>query len=231
MQTDSEDLRNLRLPRGRHGLPRELVTGSQRARLMRAGIEVTAERGYEATTVADLLECSGVGRETFYELFADKHECLLVAHSALVDDLESGVREAYRTPGPWVAQMVEALAWALEWFAADPLATRFMLVEMAAGGKVPRDRFDEVFNRFVALLDEGLVEESVTPDLPHATGLAVGATLSRVYEEVIACRSEELPSLLPELTFELLVPFLGEERAREGRQRAVARAAGTAPAT
>ena len=230
MRTDSEDLRKLRLPRGRHGLPRELVTGSQRARLMRAGVEVTAEGGYEATTVADLLERSGVGRETFYELFDDKHECLLVAHSALVDDLESRVRDAYRTPDPWTTRIIEALAGSLEWFAADPVAARFMLVEMAAGGKVPRERFDEVFNRFVALLDEGLDQESVTPDLPHATSLAVGATLSRVYEEIIADRTEDLPSLLPGLTFELLVPFLGEARAREGRERAAARAAGTAPA-
>ena len=37
---------NERLPRGRHGLPREAVTESQQRRILQAMIEVVAERGY-----------------------------------------------------------------------------------------------------------------------------------------------------------------------------------------
>ncbi len=58
-----------RLPRGRHGLSRADVARSQRERLVAATAQVTAERGYEATTVADILTASGVGRESFYEIF------------------------------------------------------------------------------------------------------------------------------------------------------------------
>lgn len=210
-----EDLRKWRLPRGRHGLPRELVTRSQRERLLAAVVRVTAARGYEATTVADVLEEAGVGRESFYELFDDKLDCMMAAHALLMDDLEGQVRGAYTQPGDWTDRVRNALAAALEWFAADPAAARFSLVEMAAIGTPSRTRFLTDFNRFIALLDEGLGESDPRPELAGASSLAVGGTLARVYEEVVYERTARLASLLPELTYEVLVPFVGEEAARQ----------------
>ncbi|HEY8501567.1 MAG TPA: hypothetical protein VIL21_02685, partial [Solirubrobacterales bacterium] len=58
------------------------------------------------------------------------------------------------------------------------------------------------------------------PDLAGATSLAVGATVARIYEEVMVGRAAELPRLLPDLTYDLLVPFVGEEVARAEQQRA-----------
>jgi AcrR family transcriptional regulator len=222
----AEDLRRWRLPRGRHGLPREIVERSQRERLMAAVVRVTTAKGYKATTVADVLEEAGVGRESFYELFADKRECMLAAHAILMDDLESRIRAAYLKPGAWEDRVTDALAAALEWFAADPAASRFTLVELAAAGPVSRERFRDEFGRFVALLDEGL-DGAPPPQLPQAGELAVSATLARVYEEVARERTGALASLLPELTFELLVPYVGEDGAREQQRRAASIAAST----
>jgi AcrR family transcriptional regulator len=219
--TDSpENLRRWRLPRGRHGLPRELVARSQRERLLAAVVRVTAAKGYEATSVADILDEAGVGRESFYELFEDKQDCILAAHTILVDDLEATVSAAYIRPGPWVDRVRDALAAMLDWFASDPAAAKVAVVELAAVGPVSRERFQEVFRRFTKLLDSGLDSNKPRPGLPQATGLAVGAALARVYEEVIRGRTAELPKLLPELTYELLVPFLGEEPARVQERRA-----------
>ena len=58
--------------------------------------------------------------------------------------------------------------------------------------------------------------------MSQATSLGVGAVLARVYEEIVLGRAASLPELLPDLTFELLVPFEGEEVARVERGRAVA---------
>ena len=69
-----------RLPSGRHGLPRETVAASQRARMIDAMAAVVAEKGYAATTVADVVERAGVSRRTFYEQFADKEACFLAAY-------------------------------------------------------------------------------------------------------------------------------------------------------
>lgn len=216
-----EDLRKWRLPRGRHGLPRELVTRSQRERLLAAVVRVTAAKGFEATTVADILEEAGVGRESFYELFDDKRDCMLGAHKILVEDLETKVRNAYNEPGAWEDRITQALATALDWFAADPAAARFTVIELAAVGTVSRDRFQDVFSRFVTLLEEGM-DDDARPELAQATSLAVSAALARIYEEVVLDRATELPSLLPDLTYELLVPFLGEEAARAQQSKVAA---------
>jgi AcrR family transcriptional regulator len=204
-----------RLPRGRHGLSREAVTRSQRERLLAAAAQVTARRGYEATTVADILAEAGVGRETFYELFEDRRDCVLAAHAVLLDDLIERVRLAYDGPAEWVERCRATIAALLDWFAADPLAGRFLLVELAAVGPEFHERFEAGFDRFVAVIDSGLDADLPDSDPLPATSLAVGAAISRVYGEVAAGRSEVLPTLLPHLTYEVLVPFLGEAAARE----------------
>jgi AcrR family transcriptional regulator len=212
--------RRWRLPRGRHGLPRELVTRSQRERLLAAVVRVTATNGYESTTVSDILGEAGVGRESFYELFNDKLDCMLAAHTILIDHLEARVQDAYAGPGPWAERVTSALAATLEWFAGDPTAARFTLIELGTAGPVVRARFQADFSRFTELLDAGLDKAGPDPELAGATSLAVGATLARIYEEVVLDRTTELPSLLPNLTYELLVPFLGEEAARAEQRRA-----------
>jgi AcrR family transcriptional regulator len=217
------DLRKWRLPRGRHGLPRELVTRSQRERLLAAVVRATVDKGYEATTVGDILGEAGVGRESFYELFDDKRDCMLAAHAILIDHLEEKVRDAYLQPGAWPDRVRAALAATLEWFAADPTAARFTLIELAAVGPASRARFQSAFNRFVKLLDEGLDQAGPDPSLARATSLAVGGALARIYEEVLLGRATQLPNLLPELTYELLVPFLGEKAARAEARRSKVR--------
>lgn len=210
-----EDLRKWRLPRGRHGLSRELVTRSQRERLLAAVVRVTAAKGYEAMSVADILTEAGVGRQSFYELFNDKLDCLLAAHDLLVDDLTATAAVAFEGPQPWPERVRTALAAVLEWFANNPEAARVTLIELAMAGPGARDRFRIGFHRFTAMLDEGLGEPGAAADLPNITSLAAGTALTRIYEETAKGRTAELPELLPELTFELLVPFLGEDAARE----------------
>jgi AcrR family transcriptional regulator len=204
-----------RLPRGRHGLSRADVASSQRERLVAATARVTAEHGYEATTVADILAASGVGRESFYEIFNDRLDCVLAAHQTLLDDLIDKVAAAYAGDGEWVERCRTTLAALLDWFAADPPAGRFLLVEVAAVGPEFHSRFEAGFDRFVAIIDSGLPADLPDPGPLPTTNLAVGAAISRVYVEVAAGRTEELPRLLPQLTYEVLVPFLGEDAARE----------------
>ncbi len=220
MIDSSEDLRRWRLPRGRHGLPRELVERSQRERLLAAVVRVTAANGYEATTVGDILGEAGVGRESFYELFDDKLACALAAHKLLLDDLEQRVREAYINDNPWPERTREGLRATLEWFAADPDVSRFLLVETSTIGPAFRSIFKAEYARFTELFDEGLDKSAPSPDLTQATRLGVGALMARIYEEIVLDRAAELPQLLPDLTYDFLVPFVGEEVARVEQRRA-----------
>jgi AcrR family transcriptional regulator len=222
MMDGPEDLRQWRLPRGRHGLPRELVERSQRERLMAAVVRVTVAKGYESTTVGDILGDAGVGRESFYELFDDKLDCMVAAHKILLDDLEERVRAAYIGDGPWPPRVREGLEATLEWFAADPEVSRFLLVETSTVGPEFRSIFQREYARFTGVLEDGLDDSAPKPELTEATRLGVGALLTRIYEEILLDRVADLPRLLPDLTYDFLVPFVGEEAAREQQQIAAA---------
>jgi AcrR family transcriptional regulator len=56
----------------RLGERRDDVAAGQRARLLAAIAQVVGERGYEATTVAHVVQAAGVSRTTFYEQYASE---------------------------------------------------------------------------------------------------------------------------------------------------------------
>ncbi|HYH53137.1 MAG TPA: TetR/AcrR family transcriptional regulator [Solirubrobacterales bacterium] len=222
MISNPDDLQQWRLPRGRHGLPRELVERSQRERLLAAVVKTTVAKGYESTTVADILGEAGVGRETFYELFDDKLDCMLSAEQILLDSLEQRLREVYISSAPWPQRVREGLQATLEWFAADPEVARFLLIELSTIGPDFHAVFRAQYARFTGLFEDGLDAGAPSPELSQATRLGVSALLARLYEEVVLGRAAELPRLLPDVTYDFLVPFVGEEEARAEQQRATA---------
>jgi len=209
----SSNLHQWKLPRGRHGLSPELVRQSQRERLLAAVVRVTATKGFQGSSVADILREAGVGRETFYKHFKDKEDCFVTANDTLVADLEAEVRHTYEEPGSWPQKVRRGLATTLAWFAASPEITRVMMIEMGTVGPIASARFRDTFRRFTTLLDDGSELIADAPDLPNLSRIAGGAVFSRVYEEVALGNATTLLQLLPQLTFELLLPYLGEEAA------------------
>ena len=88
-----------RLPRGTHGLDRDVVEASQRTRLLEAVGRAVAERGYAAATIDDVVRRAGVSKKTFYDHFADKQDCFLAAYEAASEELLERVREAHASRG------------------------------------------------------------------------------------------------------------------------------------
>ncbi len=136
------------LPRGRHGLSREEVEGSQRTRLLRAMCDVMAEQGYAGTSVADILGRARVSRETFYELFGSKEECFMsafeLAYAAILDASTPSAGEA--DPLDRFSRVLEDYLRAL---ASDPAAARVFLVEVYAAGPSALERRHELQRRLV----------------------------------------------------------------------------------
>lgn len=214
------DLHLWKLPRGRHGLPRELVERSQRERLLASVVRVSAAKGYRDTSVADVLTEAGVGRETFYKHFKDKEDCFVEANSAVLRNLEVQAARAYREPGPWPDRVRRGLAAILDWFATNPDAARVMMIEMGTVGPVSGSRFRDTLGRFTAQLDDGRDPGDGAPELPNLSNIAGGAVYARIYEHVALRKTGDLPPLLPQLTFEVLVPYIGAEAAGEQRDAA-----------
>src|SRR5436853_4375001 len=114
------------LPRGPHGLERDVVLASQRGRMLGAMADAVARKGYAATTVADVVAGAGVSRKTFYEHFRDKEECFLAAYDAGVDLVLDAILAARPEPGDdsWVALMRARVRAYLDTPAANPAFAR-----------------------------------------------------------------------------------------------------------
>ena len=83
-----------------------------RGRLRQAAFELYSERGYDATTVAEIAERAGVTERTFFRHFADKREVLFSGSEQLQDALVSAVRDAPGSVSPFdaVAAGLDAVA-------------------------------------------------------------------------------------------------------------------------
>lgn len=65
-----------------------------RTRLAAAALELYAERGFDATTVAEIAERAGLTKRTFFRHFADKREVLFSGSDELLEAMVGGVRGA-----------------------------------------------------------------------------------------------------------------------------------------
>jgi len=78
-------------------------------RLERAALALFTERGYEATTVADIADRAGLSRATFFRYFADKREVLFGAPDMLAERFSDAILSA-----PSAAMAIDCVAAALE---------------------------------------------------------------------------------------------------------------------
>jgi len=69
-----------------------------RERLVVAAVDLFAEQGYDATTVAQIAERAGVTKSTFFRHFPDKRELLVAGQETLSRLLAEGIAEAPGTP-------------------------------------------------------------------------------------------------------------------------------------
>ena len=128
-----------RLPSGRHGLAREAVVASQRGRLVDAIAQVVAEKGYQATTVADVVERAGVSRRTFYEQFPDKEACFLAAYEVAQEVVLGRIAAAvaHRPDAGWRERARSGVEAFLALLAAEPAFARALQLEILPPGPSP----------------------------------------------------------------------------------------------
>ncbi|MFF0343414.1 TetR/AcrR family transcriptional regulator [Kribbella sp. NPDC004875] len=80
-----------------------------RDRLVVAAVDLFAEQGYDATTVAEIADRAGVTKSTFFRYFPDKRELLVAGQETLCRLLVDGITEA-----PDAASPLEAVAAGLD---------------------------------------------------------------------------------------------------------------------
>ena len=65
------------LPRGEHSLPKGYVAHNQRERIFDAVANLTAEKGYAALSLEEIVSEAAISLQTFYEHFENKEEAFL----------------------------------------------------------------------------------------------------------------------------------------------------------
>ncbi len=107
---------------------------AQRAKLLEAMVQVVADKGYAAATVADAVRLAQVSRGTFYELFDSKQACLEAAYDLGVEVLEERITEAVRGAADWREELRLGLRAYLQALSGEPRFARVHLLEWDALG-------------------------------------------------------------------------------------------------
>jgi AcrR family transcriptional regulator len=191
-----------RLPSGRHGLTREAVVASQRGRLVDAMAQVVAEKGYPATTVADVVERAGVSRRTFYEQFADKEACFLAAYDVGLSAVLGRIQEAVevRAAGGWRERARAGVEAFLALLASEPAFARALQLEILTAGPAALERRAGMLVMFSGIwrnvFDQARAEEPALPALPDEVFTILTAGLEELIRDCIRTRgTDALPDL------------------------------------
>ncbi|MFC4852621.1 TetR/AcrR family transcriptional regulator [Actinophytocola glycyrrhizae] len=191
------------LPRGRHGLTRDQVRDSQRARLLLGMAESVAEHGYPRATVATVLNRVHVSRETFYQHFSDKEDCFLAVLDESAKLLASALAAGAGTAtGPALPRLERVLTTYFTTLSEQvPFARVFFVESYAAGIPAQRKRV-EVQERFVDLMVTAFADSPewrTLPDPRFACRLVVGGISSLVSAALIKGEAATLPGTAPKV--------------------------------
>ena len=175
-----------------------------------------SEKGYRAVTVADIVKRAGVARNTFYENFNSKEDCLLAAqHDAIAAALEQVVTAAGEIDD-WPRRVKAGLAAFLAFIAREPALARTCLVEALAAGPAAMQAHEESLQSFISLFRLGRDVSLHGGELPETLEEAlIGGIFWILYQRLLAAETEQIEELLPELVEFALKPYLGAAAARE----------------
>jgi len=202
------------LPPGRPRLSKEEVAHNHRQRILFAIAQVTDEKSYGATTVADITKVAGVDQRAFYRLFADKQQAFAAAHELYFQHIMAATARAFFTGANWPERVWEAARGLTQSVEQTPTLAHLGLVEVHAAGPAAVQRLEDSIIAFTLFLQEGYQYASPIPPPSGLALEAIAATSFEIaYHQIRQSRARELTGWLPHLTHLSLAPFLGPAEA------------------
>jgi AcrR family transcriptional regulator len=194
-------------PSVRPSLPREFIAQHKQRRIMDALAELTAEQGYEATKISDLVKRAGVARKTLYDNFEGKEEVFLAAFDAARDEAMRRVGEGGAVAdGDWQMRIEGGLAAFLGWVAENPAVARMCMIEALSATPETTRRYEDALEAFVELTRRALPGDGRLPDTIAET--LVGGVAWIVYQQIRRGDAAHAEDLLPELNEFMVAPYL-----------------------
>jgi AcrR family transcriptional regulator len=200
------------LPQGVHRLPRSFVDRHQRARILEAIRELTAEHGYEDVTLTQLTARARISNRTFYEHFTDLRAAFLVAFQEAFTDLFARAYYSAAARESWSAAVAAGIAALTAAMSDNPAAARFVLHDARSAGRTIGGAADEALDAFASLLTRGRSGARVPAVVPYAIVAGITSVAS---DRVVGGHADQLPELTPQLCYLALAPFVGDGPARK----------------
>jgi AcrR family transcriptional regulator len=190
------------------------VAEIQRSRLLAAAVHAVDELGWANTTVADTVARSRVSRRTFYELFANREECLAAVFEDILASLAGELARAGLEGLEWRERVRRGLWTILAFLDREPVLARVLVVQALSGGPEVLERREEALSRLVKVVDEGRRLPRGARHTPLTAEGLVGAAFGIVYARLLKGQSAPLTGLSGELMGMIVLPYLGPGAAR-----------------
>ena len=175
---------------------------------MDALAELSAEQGYDATKISDIVRRAAVARKTLYDNFAGKEEVFLAAFDASVEELTHRIEEACIGAGDgWQGRIEAGLEAFLDYIAENPVLARLCLIEALSATPATTKRYEDAMQSFVEMAQRTFPQDDRLPETIEE--ILVGGVVWIAYQQIRRGETERAVDLLPELSEFVMAPYVG----------------------
>jgi AcrR family transcriptional regulator len=171
--------------------------------------------GFERASEEQIIARAGVSREQFDSLYADRAGCAIEAFEAMLPEFMERVIAAFAEGSDWRERLRRTAYVSFDYFQEDPARARFTTIEIRKAGAHATALADQNLDLLVELVHAGRFELEDPGSMPRSVAeAAVGSIWSVLVKKI---RADELAdeTAVPQLMYIAVLPYLGEEAARE----------------
>jgi AcrR family transcriptional regulator len=199
------------LPRGEHSLPKGFVAHNQRERIFDAVANLTAEKGYAALSLEEIVAEAAISLQTFYEHFENKEEAFLATFEMGHSKATAAINRSLDLKLSWAQNIRMGLTALLEFLASEPSIARLACVDILIAYPHVSGRVNEANFSYIELLDIG--PEDTYPNMPAPVmrEASVGAIFELLHDYILHGRTQRLTELIDYVMYIVITPFAGSE--------------------
>ena len=199
----------LRHRRGYGGRSAEQLRQERRLRLIAAGLDLFATRGYHRTQIELLCAEARVTTRHYYEEFRSREALLVAVYEQVIDQTRSSILAALQAPAPTPQQRIaNAIRAFVHAYTDDPRHARLACIEVVGVSEEMARRRRAVIHEFAQVVENYanfLAQSGVLPPRNyHLPGVAMIGAVNELMSEWLTVDN---PPSVAELTDELLQLF------------------------
>jgi AcrR family transcriptional regulator len=195
------------------GADARIAPRDQAERILLGLCDAVYDKGYGATTLADIAKRAAISIRTFYAHYESKEEALIDAVDlAQVQSYAAALAASRRAPD-WPHAVRSGLGALCGYFAAEPPLAETVIVEVHAGGEQALRRHEQSLAALARLLEPGY---ELAPDTPAIASEAIPAAIDTLlYDAIRAGGGPRVRAIAPTATYLALSPFTGPKLASQ----------------